>query len=74
MKYLEVEGAERPKAEGWRRRAARRGKEDRSPIRSDRSPMHDVFWFWSSSLRPDVMTDVLAALLKAEAPSVGCCR
>ena len=48
MKYLEVEGAGRPEAEGRRHRAARRGKEDRSP-------MPNVFWFWSSSLRTDVM-------------------
>ena len=33
MKYHEVEGAGRPEAERRRRRAARRGKEDRSPIR-----------------------------------------
>ena len=33
MKYLEVEEAERPGAEGQRRQVARQGEEDQSSIR-----------------------------------------
>ena len=47
MKYLEVEGVGKSETEGRRRRAARQGEEDQSPIQC-------VLPFWSSSLRLDL--------------------
>ena len=57
MKYLEVERVGRPETEGQRRRAACRGKEDRSPIRC-------VLPFWSLSLRPDLAISLSVCWVK----------
>ena len=66
MKYLKVKGVGSPEAEGWRRRAARRGEEDWSSISDARC----VLVFWSSSLRLDVMIDVLYCLRQRRHPLV----
>ena len=73
MKYLEVEGVGRPKAEGQRRRAARRGEEDRSLIRSNRSPISDARCVLKLEFKARC-DDRCALLLEVEESSVGCCR
>ena len=67
MIYHEVEEAGRPKTKGRCRRATHRGEEERSP-------MPDVFWFWNSSLRPDVMcSGCRCCWLLSLRPNLRCC-
>ena len=66
MKYLKVKGVGSLEAEGWYRRAARRAEEDWSSISDARC----VLVFWSSSLRLDVMIDVLCCLRQKRHPLV----
>ena len=80
MKYLEVERVGRPETEGQRRQAACRGKEDRSPIRSDRSSISNARCVLVLELEFEAQYDdqspmcSVAVLLDAEVPSIGCCH
>ena len=79
MKYLKIEGAGRPEAEGRHHRAARQGEEDWSPIWSDRSSISDARCVLVLKLKFEAQCDdqspmcSVAMLPDAEVLSIGCC-